>query len=497
MSKERTDHGPATQGLTETRQAPAVDLVRDVMGGTSVLRRKSATYLPPFPDEDPGVYSARVGRSVVFNATKRTVEAMTGMVMRKPLTLSDELPSEFIEHAENIDLSGRNIDQFAKDHFWDAEADGHALILVDMDPPVDADSRADELESGQRPYWVHIPKGSIVGHRAAKIAGRTVLASLRYRERTTERVGEFTEQQVDRVRHYFIGDAAQDGEGRRPAVMFQLWTLDPEIEWPGEPKNWSAEPAREMKGIGEIPIAVTYTGRTGFMESDPPFVDLAFENVRHFQTDSDNQNLARTAKVQTLVVTGESAENMKGTRFGPGNGMVIESPDADAKWIGADGSSFEVFLDDLGRIEQRMAIMGLSSLHSETRQAETATSKRIDKSEQDSQLGSAAQSLQMALNNAKRFHLAWLDTNDVGDIAVNMDFVDEPLDAQTFRVLFDLWLERGIPLVTLLKAAQRGELLPDGLDVDETMAELANESTFRLDAETARIFGAEDGGAEE
>lgn len=504
MPDHQKDTGPSTTGLAHERQAAAAKVVRDVLGGTQHLRSLKEEYLPKFPKETPELYKARLRTSVLFNATKRTLGSFSGMVFRREPTIGDDVPDQVNELLDNIDLTGRDLATFAKDHFEDAYADGHAGIFVDMQPPVEADDLLEEREAGNRPYVINLRKQDILAFSTMNVGGVTVLTELRYRERLTRKDGPWRETEVDRVRQYWLGTDPED-ESETPSVVvrFRVWELDPEKDWPGEGiEDWSVveganapEGGNGVMAISRIPLAVTYTGRTGYLESDPPLLDLALQNIRHYQNDSDNQTLARTAKVQTLVITGQDYESVKTVNVGPGHAIVLEESGADAKWIGADGGSFDVFLDDLTRIETRMAVMGLSQLMSESRAAETAQSKRIDKSESDSQLAGAAKGLNRALDEVLSLMAEWMDIEEGGSVGVNTDFDTEPLDSATFKEFRELWAARGISWETLMEVAKAGDLMPDGFEVEEERSRIADEEGVMLDAETQRMFGGEEGAA--
>lgn len=477
---EHTNNGPATAGLAHQRQAAAAEIVRDVLAGTLHMRSQGKRYLPRFPKEKDRVYRARLAASVLFNATKRTQEAFSGMVFRKGLTLQ-EIHAQIEPHLDNIDLTGRDLAAFSKAHFEDAEADGHAGIFVDMQPPVDASDRAAEAAAGNRPYWVNLRKQDIRAFETITVRGVTVLAGLRYHEVMTRKVGAWGEAEVDRIREYWLANVAEDGEPANVRVRWRVWELDPDKEFPGEDTDWALD-SEGVMSRSSIPLAVTYTNRTGYLESSPPFLDLALENVKHFQTDSDNQNLARTAKVQTLLITGESEETIQSVDVGPGNALVFENPESDAKWIGADGSNFEVFLEDLNRIELRMAKLGLSMLATDQRANMSEGSKRIDKAESDSQLAGMANGLERGLNEALRMHAEWMDIEDPGLIGVPTDFETEPLDSRTFKEFRELWAARGISWETLMQALDRGELLPAGFDPENERERIAAELDMEMQA---------------
>lgn len=498
VTKKDSDQ-PDALGVAQRQEADALNFVRDVYAGTRALRAKGATYLPRFPLETDKGYEARRTTAVLFNAFRRTIKALVGMVFRKPVVLLEDVPAiirgeeadedtgrpRIVGHAENIDLAGRDLNTFARDHFEDAKRDGHADIFVDWEPvdPAEVLTLGDERDRGLRPYWIHVPKSDVVRHRARKIAGRMVLTAYAYRQVSTEDHGKFGEKEVERIRDYRLATVNTEA-GDRLRVRFDVYRKkdkggEGQDQWENEKGGWLT--------IDEIPVSTTYTNRTGFRRSDPPLEDLAFENVRHFQIRSDRDNTLHIAGVPIPVFMGLETQGPGGRKVETGSDRGIRLPlGGDAKYLEPEGVALTSTQQELKDIEHRMALLGLSMLVSESRAAETATSKRIDKSESDSQLTSSAQGLQRGLQEALRLHAKWLTPEDQrtpnitgGTVQVNMDFVDEPMDPQTAEFLANLVRTNLLSLETFLQALEAGELLVDGFDLEREIERLGGLDALR------------------
>jgi hypothetical protein len=453
---------PATRDPAQERQQKALTTVRDVHAGTLRMREKGEAYLPRMERESHKDYQARLGSSVLYNALKRTNAGLTGLVFRKDPALSEDVPEQIRQHWENIDNAGRHGDVFAKDHFADAFLDGHGAIFVDMAEVKDGDARdaEDERRKVGRPYWIHIEKGRILRARSAVVAGETVLSRFAYTETITEEAGEFEQREVLRVRDYRLAMVQKEGE-REPKrrVLYVIYAKRKDDK--GK-ERWEIDGSGTMS-ISRIPVATTYTNRTGYMESEPPLLDLALENIDHFQTRSDRKNVLRIASVPILALIGITDGEVE-----VGAHSALQLPDGgDAKYVEPTGTSLEESREELRESERRMATLGLSLLMSETRQAETATSKRIDKSESDSQLASAARALQDCLEEALRIHAEWLGLESGGSISVNRDFENLRLEAQTVQAYSSMVLSGQLSLETLWQMLLQGEVLPDTFDADE------------------------------
>src|SRR3990167_268792 len=254
---ETTKDSPAAKGLAQQAAEAAVSLCRDVYAGTARLREKASVYLPAFPRERQTAYESRVGASVLYNAFRRTVHGLTGMVMRKPPAVGQDVPTPIVEAWENIDLAGRHGDVFAHALLLDAIVDGHAHIFVDkaVVNPDRVKTLADERDAGLRPYWVEIRKGDVLRSRTINVNGRTVLAGFAYLETSTEKSGMFGEVEVQRIRDYELVGGA---------VTFLVYRKRK------DEADWSVEVADGRMDIDCIPLVTVYAQRTGVMTYDPP-----------------------------------------------------------------------------------------------------------------------------------------------------------------------------------------------------------------------------------
>jgi hypothetical protein len=213
------------------------------------------------------------------------------------------------------------------------------------------------------------------------------------------------------------------------------------------------------KPYSRIPVTASFTNRTGFHESEPPLLDLAYENILHFQVRSDRSVALHVAGVPVPVFTGLEDDGATSIEVGVTKGIKLPIGGT-AAYMEPTGASLEHSRTELQDIEQRMAALGLSMLVRETRAAETAEAKRIDKGEADSQLASWALGHEDAVEEALGFHAEWMGEADGGSCEVNTDFGTEMLDAQMVQVLSALVGDRRITLDTMWDILLAGRVLP-------------------------------------
>ena len=67
--------------------APELDLISDLRGGTSTMRKAGQRWLPREPAESWTAWRARLNRSVLFNGLSRAIQALSGRPFHEAIQL--------------------------------------------------------------------------------------------------------------------------------------------------------------------------------------------------------------------------------------------------------------------------------------------------------------------------------------------------------------------------------------------------------------------------
>ena len=446
-----------------TRMAEPILFVRTVYGGTRTVRGVGKALLPKHPSEEQEDYQRRLERAVFYNATKRTVTGLVGMIFRKEPQWDELPPPRTAEESLNIDMCGHDISVYTRMLAADAMIDGHTWVVVDM-PRADRApaSAADEREMGLRPYWVQVKAQDAINVQWGLQDGKPRIRMFAYKYTKTEESGEFGEDVLEVIRVLRPGSAqdfyrTEDG-----------WQAD--------------EPV--VVSLPYVPVAFVPANETAPYESEPPLLDLAYENIDHYQIRSDHRHAAMFASTPMPVFSGMAREDVE---WGANRALFLPDPEASATMLESSGASLASTRQDLKDSEGRMASYGLQMLVGEKRAAETEQAKLIGKAESDSTLAAMARGIQDGINVALAIHADWTKTNPAA-LALNMDFHEAPLDASTVSSLSNMVARGHLSLETMWTALVSGEVLPDTFD-----PELERE---RIEAETPGLpeLGPMDGG---
>lgn len=413
------------------------------------MREAGTEYLPKNAGEKEENYQKRLQRTIFFNAFRKTLEGMAGMVFRKEPSLS-EVQDSILEHIKNVDLAGTDLNSFAANAFDEALQTGLYHVLVDFQSAEGIKTRADEVKAGLRPYWVGIKPENLLSWRTVIENGKVVLDQIVIREETVEADGEFGEKTIVRYR---VWNRNQ-------------WKL---LEIQDAEKDGKQEILEIGKGdhtLGIVPLVTFNFNPDGFMMSAPPMLDLAEENVGHWQSRADHKNLLHIVSIAALVLKGRGT-NETGKDITWSSESVIDIPkEGDAFFLEHEGKALNATSQELKDIEERMARMGLSMV-SEGDVDVKATKLRFDKSESDSFLSRFAKELDRGITQGLTFHAKWLGLDKGGNYSTSKDFESRALSADQVKTLNEMVSTGKLSLETMWELLIKGEWLPENFDHEE------------------------------
>ena len=329
------------QSKAVAEMSPSWEIIGDLLGGTQRMRERGETYLPKWEKESDRAYRYRLNTATIFPVLSRTVEILGAKPFSKPLQLNDNVPENIVAWAENIDLQGHDLQAFASDIFSETLAYGLSGVLVDS-PSQDGGIRtqADEKAAGVRPYFVHYSPWNVIGWRTETVGGATRLIQLRLKERKIEASGDYDDIEVEYIRVLTPG-------------AWQLWRKSEKGEWSLFNEGTT--------GLNEIPFVPFYGNRNkGFMMADPALMELAYQNIEHYQSSSDQRSILHVARVPILFARGFDETDK--IMVGMSSAVKATSPAAELQFVEHSGSSIGSGRQSLIDIEERMRQTGAELL---------------------------------------------------------------------------------------------------------------------------------------
>jgi hypothetical protein len=214
------------------------------------------------------------------------------------------------------------------------------------------------------------------------------------------------------------------------------------------------------------------------MRSEPPLLDLAYKNVEHWQSSSDQKNILHVARVPILFGKGFMSGD---GQVEIGSSQMIVQPDekADLKYVEHSGAAIESGQKDLDIIEQQMLALSLEPMIQRTGNI-TATARALDEAEANSSLQAWALRMQDALDNALSFMDRWAGYSDGARVDVNTSYGLTLDKTDDVKALIQLRSLRQISRHTLMTELKRRGTLDDEYDLEEDGEYLDNETGIGL-----------------
>tara|TARA_R100000231_G_scaffold138948_1_gene118612 strand:- start:27 stop:1418 length:1392 start_codon:yes stop_codon:yes gene_type:complete len=412
------------------------DLINDLKEGTTKIRSEHRKYLPQEPRETDDSYDSRLARSTVVPYLQRIEKMLSGMLVRKPVRL-DDVSDLIREQLFDVDLEGNDLNVWLYQTARTAISFGHVGVLVD----------APKEGEKARPYWVTYAPKDILGWRTEIIDGVRELVQLRLLEKIVEPDGKYGEKNVTQIRVLERG-------------RYELHRRD---DKKGEYKLFEEG---EMSLKDKIPFAVAYSNRVGFYESRSPLYDIAELNLKHYQIQSDLDNILHISSVPLLAVFGYP--NADEITTGPSEALALP-PDSRLEYVSPSGDSYDSQFKRLDDIKEQINTLSLAAVLGQKLVGETAEAKRIDRSQNDSTMMVVAQQMQDLIDNCLKFHSEYLNEANAGSAFVNRDFVSARLEPAEIDSLLKIYTANGISQEKLLEQLASGEILGDDFDLEEEL----------------------------
>ena len=444
-------------------------LVNTVLEGTEAMRAAGESFTPRYERESSQHWEERVHRTVLANFVELTSDHLTGQALKVPPEPDEDVPEDIQALLEDVDGQGTGFATFARNVFKSAVDNAFSHVFVDMPTPrmtEDGAPRtlADDRSEGLRPYWIHVPATSLIFAHSEIIDGKEVLTHIRMREDAVEMDG-WAEVVRERIRVVQLGF----DEAGNTAVVWELWEL---MEVSKNKKEWVTVDGGVMD-IDEIPLVTFYTAKDGFMVGKPPLTDLAYLNVAHWQSSSDQRNVLTVARFPLLAASGaldEDTDSGDGPiQVGPHSFMYMPDPQGKFYYVEHSGAAIEAGRNDLKDLEEQMAGYGSEFLKQRPAN-EGVTARVLDSSESLSSLQVWVIDFKDALENCFRLTAKWLGKEEDGGGSVLLDSDEIGLDeADTAHLdtLVKARAARDISRHAFLTELKRRGVLSDAFDIDE------------------------------
>lgn len=443
---------------------PAVDamsvywaVITPLMGGTLAMRAAGKDQLPQYPAEDDEVYKERLRLSTLLPAYSETVGNMTSRVFAEPLQLGADVPEPIKELSNNIDNANNDINAWSVEFFREGLSHGLCHAFVDHQKAAGVRTQADEKAAGVRPYVILVKPDQVRGWRVKN----GVLTQIRYSEMIEEEDGDFGTKCIEQIR------VLEPGK----------WTT---YRKPKDGGEWvfHDEGATNLK---TIPWVTFYTGRTGFMTAKPPLLELAHLNIKHWQSQSDQDNILHVIRVPILVRIGVQAVydaqgKMVPPEFKVGTGALTDLPaTGDMKYVEHTGKAVDAGRMALQDLIAEMRMAGAKLLTPDKSATKTATQAEEEAAQDLSPLSRMANHFADCLAQLLQFMADYRGLGEGGSVEMRGSFDVDYMPEVSLPTLVSMANAGMISKETLFTEMQRRGVISDEYNWIDELGKIESE----------------------
>jgi hypothetical protein len=282
--------------------------------------------------------------------------------------------------------------------------------------------------------------------------GARVLTQLRISECAKVPDGEFGDAKKERVRVLEPGS-------------WRLFEEQAETGADGK-KKW-IEIDKGTTGLAYIPFVPLYGSRKGFMNGVCPLLDLAYLNVKHWQSQSDQDTILHVARVPILALSGGDDN----TALTVGAASAVKLPvGGKLEFVEHSGQAIKAGAESLDDLEEQMIQAGAELLVKKPGDR-SATEAANDAEANKSDLQRMVEGFEGALDTALGMMADYARLPSGGKVTLFKDFGAANLSDASAQLMLALQQGGLITKATAIKELQRrGTLSPDLVPDDEIQA---------------------------
>ncbi|MDP2322557.1 MAG: DUF4055 domain-containing protein [Gammaproteobacteria bacterium] len=448
-------------------------LLRDFLRGEDAVKAGGEAYLPKPAGREDAEYAKYVQRATFYDATAKTVDAMTGGIFRKAPTFTLPAAMEYLR--KDADGQDTGIAQVAKRVTREVCGMGRVGLLVDFPVAPLVTSRRDEAELKLQAKITHYIAENIINWRYEKVGAeqKLVLLVLREYPEIVDPTDLFVVTSVEQYRVLWI-DAG--------SLVVDVWREKPTED--GKQREWvvhetTAPRLPGGKPLDLIPFVFVGSDDLTASVSKGPVLDIARINLAHYRNSADYEDGLFMLGQPTPWITGLSQQFIDKHK----GDLLLGSRSA---WLLPESSSvgmlemtnnMQALKDAMASKETQMAALGARMFDQKDGGVEAAAAIRLRQTGEASTLSSVASNVSQAFTICLELCALWMSANpEETEFKTNDDFFATRLDATSLAELVRSWQAGAITQRTLFQNLLVGEIISDGTDFDDYRDELAEDA---------------------
>jgi hypothetical protein len=424
---------------------------RDAVEGQDAVKARGEAYLPRLTKQTDEKYAAYKLRAMWYGAAARTIQGLSGAVMRKEPVL--EVPKALETFTQDVTQTGVSFSSFAKTTLEEVLKTGRYGVLVDM--PTGGTDTA-------KPYYAGCTAESIINWKTMVRDGVRHLTLVVLKE---------CEWETDPKDRYVLTEIAQYRELRIDAGG--LYEVETFREDPNKKDTWVSQgivqPTFRGSRLDYIPFC--FFGPTTLTPDieKPPILDLVDVNLSHYRSSADLEHGRHFCGLPTPWVAGFPETTT--LEIGSSTAWVSSSPEAHAGMLEFTGQGLGALEKALESKERLMAVLGARMLEEQKKTVEASDTLSTRLSCEQSVLRSVASTVSAGLSKCLEWAALWMgvgpDEAKKAKAKLNTDFMDTQMTFAELEALVRTWQAGAISYETMYYNMERGEVTRPGIEAEE------------------------------
>lgn len=426
---------------------------RDAVDGADAIKGKKTEYLPRLSAQDDAEYNAYLMRAMWYGASARTIQGLSGAVMRKDPVVT--LPEGLMIYLKDVTKSGVSFTSFAKLAIDEVLKTGRFGVLVDM--PAEATEQ-------QLPYFAPYTAESIVNWATESRNGIQVLLLVVLKECVWEKKPDdlYEMQAVEQYRVLRLVDGVYQAETFRK--LRDDWT-----------SMGVTVPTQRGKPLDYIPFCFFGPHTVTPEIEKPPILDLVEVNLSHYRSSADLEHGRHFCGLPTPWVAGFPTD--KELKIGSSIAWVSSDPNASAGMLEFTGQGLGALEKALETKENMMAVLGARLLEQAKPSVEASETIKTRLAGEQSELKSTANTVSAGLSRCLQWAAAWAgmsleEGQKTIEAQLNTDFFDEKMSFAELTQLVAALQQGAMSWKTYYYNIERGEISRPGVTAEQELEEI-------------------------
>lgn len=453
--------------------------VRDCKRGEEAIKGGGEAYLPRLTGQSNAAYERYKQRGAFFNATGRTINALTGLMLRKDPIV--EVPAVIEEDLNSITSNNLTVFELLRDCAEASLTYSRKGLLIDAD------------EDGKKVYIAPYDALSIINWRTDVVDGEEILTMLCLEE-IAEKIDEkdpFVVEEIPQIRVFELENANEaendpEEETQPGKLVVRLYRKAKDVEGADKTKDWvqyGDDKYPQIMGarLERIPFVIIGSISNEFSPEKPILADLATLNVGHWRLEVDYKHGLHLCALPTPWAAGfDGGEG--GLHIGPEKAWVSDDPQARAGYLEFTGSGLTAIKEAIERTENQMATMGSRILENQKAAQEAYQTVKARGGSDTASLSNIAATVEKGVAKALEWVARWKGKPEA-DISVKLtrDFIDADADPQLVTSLIAAVQAGKMSIETFLWNLKRFELIAPDKTVEEELEQIEAEDEAALE----------------